>query len=224
MTMPGPPPYGASSTVRCASMVQLRRSCTRTSSSPRSRALPSRREPERGEVVGEDRDDVDRASGQPPAARPRRSERRRRIKRVPPPTSTLRHDLGRRTGTSELGTRPAGGSTSSVTARGVQHVGDPAEHAPVPAARASGRRSSWSYQTSSSGGRPGRPRSLSMTRRTPRRASAAVRSATPAKWTSSRPVCSRHRSTVSGPASGGSVRSTEPGANLSRARRCAPPR
>src|SRR5215210_3064360 len=41
MTMPGPPPYGASSTVRCTSSVHCRRSCTPTSTSPRSAALPS---------------------------------------------------------------------------------------------------------------------------------------------------------------------------------------
>ncbi len=57
--MPAPPPYGVSSTVRCRSWVQCRRSCTRTSIRPLSRALPGERELQRGEVVGEDRDDVD---------------------------------------------------------------------------------------------------------------------------------------------------------------------
>ena len=41
MTMPGPPPYGESSTVRWTSSVQARRSWTPTSSSPLVRALPS---------------------------------------------------------------------------------------------------------------------------------------------------------------------------------------
>src|SRR3990172_5543236 len=40
MTMPAPPPYGASSTWRWRSVVKSRRSQTRTSSSPRSRARP----------------------------------------------------------------------------------------------------------------------------------------------------------------------------------------
>src|SRR5690349_20785559 len=40
MTMPGPPPYGVSSTVRCTSDVQVRRSSTEMSSSPAARALP----------------------------------------------------------------------------------------------------------------------------------------------------------------------------------------
>src|SRR5664280_1511021 len=39
--MPGPPPYGVSSTLRCGPVAQSRRSCTRTCSRPRSRALPS---------------------------------------------------------------------------------------------------------------------------------------------------------------------------------------
>ena len=42
ITMPGPPPNGASSTVRCGSSVWSRRSCTRTSSTPASMALPNR--------------------------------------------------------------------------------------------------------------------------------------------------------------------------------------
>src|SRR4051794_27189873 len=41
MTMPGPPPYGASSTVRWRSSVQARRSCTAMVTRPRSAALPS---------------------------------------------------------------------------------------------------------------------------------------------------------------------------------------
>ncbi len=41
ITMPGPPPYGLSSTVRCTSCVQSRRSWTCTSSWPRARALPT---------------------------------------------------------------------------------------------------------------------------------------------------------------------------------------
>ena len=40
ITMPAPPPYGVSSTVRCRSWVQVRRSWTCTSSRPWSRALP----------------------------------------------------------------------------------------------------------------------------------------------------------------------------------------
>ena len=43
MTMPGPPPYGVSSTVRCRSWVQSRRSCTRRSSG-RARAPADQRE------------------------------------------------------------------------------------------------------------------------------------------------------------------------------------
>src|SRR5688572_26496893 len=41
-TMPAPPPNGASSTLRCGSVVPDRRSCTSTSSTPLARALPSR--------------------------------------------------------------------------------------------------------------------------------------------------------------------------------------
>src|SRR5690606_37687932 len=41
MTMPAPPPYGVSSTVRCRSCVQSRRSWTFRSRRPVSRALPS---------------------------------------------------------------------------------------------------------------------------------------------------------------------------------------
>ncbi len=40
MTMPGPPPNGASSTVRCTSVAQPRRSCTPSVISPRCTALP----------------------------------------------------------------------------------------------------------------------------------------------------------------------------------------
>ena len=71
--MPAPPPYGVSSTVRCRSWVQSRRSCTWTSSRPLSRALPAQRELQRGEVVGEDRDDVDASR----RAQPRRPRGRR---------------------------------------------------------------------------------------------------------------------------------------------------
>src|SRR5690606_33209301 len=42
MTMPGPPPYGVSSTVRCRSWVHSRRSWTWTSRRPARRALPRR--------------------------------------------------------------------------------------------------------------------------------------------------------------------------------------
>src|SRR4051794_3246343 len=41
MTMPAPPPKGVSSTVRCRSVVQSRRSWTRRSRSPDARALPT---------------------------------------------------------------------------------------------------------------------------------------------------------------------------------------
>ena len=41
ITIPAPPPYGVSSTVRWRSRVWSRRSCTRTSSSPEPRALPT---------------------------------------------------------------------------------------------------------------------------------------------------------------------------------------
>src|SRR5690242_14108780 len=40
ITMPGPPPYGVSSTVRCTSCVHRRRSWTATSSTPAERARP----------------------------------------------------------------------------------------------------------------------------------------------------------------------------------------
>src|SRR6201997_4796265 len=40
ITIPGPPPYGASSTDRCTSWVHCRRSCTRRSTVPVSIALP----------------------------------------------------------------------------------------------------------------------------------------------------------------------------------------
>src|SRR5690606_6555113 len=36
MTIPGPPPYGTSSTTRCRSVVKSRRSCTPTASTPAS--------------------------------------------------------------------------------------------------------------------------------------------------------------------------------------------
>src|SRR6266704_5996648 len=49
----------------------------------------------------------------------------------------------------------------------------------------------------------------------PRNDSAPMRSSIPAKLTSSRPECQREASTVSGPASGGSVASTEPTAKRS---------
>jgi len=42
MTMPGPPPYGASSTVRCRSWVKSRRSCTARSISPSAMARPTK--------------------------------------------------------------------------------------------------------------------------------------------------------------------------------------
>src|SRR3954470_12184832 len=42
ITMPAPPPYGVSSTERCRSCVQSRRSCTAISTSPDARALPVR--------------------------------------------------------------------------------------------------------------------------------------------------------------------------------------
>src|SRR5262249_14024402 len=45
MTIPGPPPNGASSTLRCTSCAQFRRSCTANSIRPRSAALPSRETP-----------------------------------------------------------------------------------------------------------------------------------------------------------------------------------
>ena len=57
--MPAPPPNGVSSTVRCRSVVQSRRSCTRRSSSPLVAGLADEREVERRQVLGEDRDDVD---------------------------------------------------------------------------------------------------------------------------------------------------------------------
>ena len=57
--MPAPPPNGVSSTVRCRSVVQSRRSCTRRSSRPARARLADERQVERGQVLGEDRDDVD---------------------------------------------------------------------------------------------------------------------------------------------------------------------
>src|SRR5215470_2107908 len=45
MTIPGPPPKGVSSTLRCTSWAQFRRSCTANSIRPRSAALPSRETP-----------------------------------------------------------------------------------------------------------------------------------------------------------------------------------
>ena len=41
ITIPGPPPYGTSSTLRCRSVVNSRRSCTFTSSNPRSMPRPT---------------------------------------------------------------------------------------------------------------------------------------------------------------------------------------
>ena len=77
ITMPAPPPYGVSSTVRCRSWVQVRRSCTPSSTRPVSIGLADQREPQRREVVGEDRDDVG------PEQRPSRERvRARRARRV----------------------------------------------------------------------------------------------------------------------------------------------
>src|SRR5438093_1364664 len=47
-TIPGPPPKGVSSTDRCLSVAYVRRSWMRTSTTPCSRALPSRLTPKTG--------------------------------------------------------------------------------------------------------------------------------------------------------------------------------
>ena len=59
--MPAPPPYGVSSTVRCRSWVQVRRSWTCSSTSPLVVRLPGQRQPSGVEVLGEDRDEVERS-------------------------------------------------------------------------------------------------------------------------------------------------------------------
>ena len=88
ITMPAPPPYGVSSTVRCRSWVQSRRSCTRRSSRPASCALPEQRQPQRREVVGEDRDDVDAHGSAPSSGSGRRAARAGGDPSRPPATST----------------------------------------------------------------------------------------------------------------------------------------
>src|SRR5262249_41086304 len=68
----------------------------------------------------------------------------------------------------------------------------------------------WSWNSSGSSG--GGTSAVWIVSQAPRSNSASVRSATPAKLTSSRPECQREDSTVSGPALAGSVPSTEPAA------------
>ena len=122
ITMPAPPPYGVSSTVRCRSSVQSRRSCTCRSIRPRSTRLAEQRQPQRGEVVGEDRDDVDAHGAQllgvrragPLAGRPRRARRRGRP-RARSPRRTGTSDLARRRGRRTTSRSWPGRCSTSVT-------------------------------------------------------------------------------------------------------------
>jgi hypothetical protein len=109
--------------------VQVRRSCTRTSSRPRSCALPSSETPSGAEVLGEIGDDVDEHYALTAARRRRAAPRAGRPAGVVPATST--------TGTIAL---TNGTSTSPpcraaddqhVAVRQVEHVGDLAERRAV---------------------------------------------------------------------------------------------
>ena len=68
--MPGPPPYGESSTDRCTSWVHRRRSCTASVDDARVNRLARQRLSQRVEVVGEDRDDVNAHRPQLSSSRP----------------------------------------------------------------------------------------------------------------------------------------------------------
>src|SRR5438309_7720976 len=95
ITMPAPPPYGVSSTVRCTSAVQARRSWTRTSRSPRSRALPSRDTPSGWRYSGKIVTTSMRTAGAPLAARAEVEQALGRVDHDPPAGHVdLRHDLG----------------------------------------------------------------------------------------------------------------------------------
>ena len=163
------------------------------------------REPQRREVVREDRDDVDAhvssALRSSVVEQARRAGRRRPRRRRGRPSGTIAATNG--TSTSRA-VGPADGE--HVLAGQVQHLGERRRPASPSTVRdGAGRRAGG--RSTRPGRRAARPGSTSATSSTPRSASAAVRSATPSKVSSSRPVCTRPSATVSGPADAGSVRS-----------------
>ena len=129
ITMPAPPPYGVSSTVRCRSWVQSRRSWTAISSSPAVAGLAGQREVERVEVRREDRDDVDphavslvarpreRRDQARAGRRPRRGRRRRRPRGPAPPR------------TAPASSRPSGAADLEEVLGAVHDAGHLAERA-----------------------------------------------------------------------------------------------
>ena len=92
ITMPGPPPYGTSSTTRCRSVVKSRRSWTFRSMTPASTPAPGPPRPTAGRTGGRDRHDIEfidqrrlgHADSRPaalPAGRSRSAWRRRQSPR-----------------------------------------------------------------------------------------------------------------------------------------------
>ena len=206
ITMPGPPPYGASSTERCRSVAQSRRSCTPSCTTSSAIALPSSEFPQRVEVRRErssGRRCASRRTCRPGArrraggvrGRPRARSRRR----------TGRARCDRRAGAPAGPGRPAGAGRSDHGAE-------------VPPVRVHRRRAR------SAGGRR-TPRGRRCPAAPPRRRSArrraalsaAPRSAMPSNVTIQTGPDGRASATVSAPGarrrSRCSTDSTDPGAN-----------
>ena len=202
ITMPGPPPYGASSTVRWTSSVHCRRSWIADRHQAALDGLAQQRLVQRRQVLGEDRDDVDTEARHQSSSRPSGGS----TTTNPPATSTV-GTIAATNGTSASPRRRAGGRRAGPGPRAGRRSPRPGT------CRRRGARSG-----RPAGGRrrsPG-PRSRAGRRRRPgARCCAAPRpprgSSTPSIRSSRVPLCQCTPAIVSGPRAAGSVANTAPG-------------
>ena len=207
--MPGPPPYGVSSTVRCTSSVQRAQVVHAELDLAALDRLAEQRLPQRRQVVREDRDDVDVSQRGRLIARTAR--RAGRSTTMPAGEVDRRHDR-RDERHQQLGARrrrapgrlPPPACRTSVTgpssAPSTVRAGEADQVGVVELVRILDRRPV--------GGRDQQQRCRAAPRRRRGRRP-------PAKCTTSLPLAAASPATVSGPRSAGSVRSTEPAANRS---------
>ena len=176
ITMPAPPPNGASSTLRWRSVVNARGSCRfARRARPRARARPSSDTPQRRvEVLGEDREDVD-AHGAGQAARGRTG--RRAGRRRPRRTRTTR--------------RTPSAPARRRRARADRARGSPRPRRRCPSAAPARSRTSEPMSSCTHSSPSGGSASGSASTILPRSASAPSRSSTPSKRTTKRCCCGR---------------------------------
>ena len=191
ITMPGPPPYGVSSTVRCTSWVQVRRSCTATVEQPGGAGPADQRTGRAGRSTpGRSRRCRPASAATPTGRAGRRAGR-------PPPGRPARSTSGTIALTNGISAvRPSGRRSTSRSEAGAWSMRPPRRATSPAGVTTASPTSWWSWNSSGSsgGGHVARcPRRAA----SPRSASARLRSYTPSKLTSSRPWCRRAASTVS---------------------------